>query len=402
MRRMGYRNLPRAAAALLMAALLMGLSFAGTPATTVTVTNLTELAAAIADASSTSDTITINFTSGTVIDLGGGSMTVPSNVALNLSSGALRSSGGVIAVSGSVAGGVLELNGGTLIRESGSSITATISVGSGGEVRGPYILSLENAETIRAGSILTVSYVGESPSDTSSYVTSHDLSDVIYLQMTGSNNSVYKVVDQVTTSSGAVFRLGTKNTDTLSLVYPLRYSGLAGAKLASLNPTSYTESDAPIPLVNPTKDGFTFAGWICEALGVTVPNEKMVIPAGTSGDLTLTAVWAEGAMTGSMGGAGGASAAASGTGTTDDAKTAQSAASAADTAATTTKRVKQASSSTKVTFTSEAENALPTLESIQKPTSSFPWGWAFGGLGLLGIAAYALAKLVERKQNDRS
>ncbi|MPN32573.1 hypothetical protein SDC9_180053 [bioreactor metagenome] len=128
----------------------------------------------------------------------------------------------------------------------------------------------------------------------------------------------------------------------------------------------------------------------------------MVIPAGTSGDLTLTAVWAEGAMTGSMGGAGGASAAASGTGTTDDAKTAQSAASAADTAATTTKRVKQASSSTKVTFTSEAENALPTLESIQKPTSSFPWGWAFGGLGLLGIAAYALAKLVERKQNDRS
>ena len=152
--------MPRAMTALLLAVFMMGLSFAGT--TTVTITNASELAAAITDASTTSDAVTINFASGTVIDLSGSSMTVPSNVTLNLGGGTLRASGGVIAVSGSVAGGALDIVGGTLIRKSGSSITATITLSSGGEVRAPYILSLENADTISAGSISSISYSGGS------------------------------------------------------------------------------------------------------------------------------------------------------------------------------------------------------------------------------------------------
>ena len=394
------KKTPRAIVALLLAVLMMGLSFAGTTPATVTVTDLSELATALYDAASSGDATTINFAAGTIIDIGSASANIPSNVAINLSGGTLRVSGGTLSVTGTISGGGIELVGGTLLRQSGSSITATITVSSGGTVRGPMALTLENLDTGSGESITSLSYSGESGSDTSSYVTRSAMA-LLYTQMTGSNYSVYKTIDVVTTSAGNVFRLGTQNTSTLSLTYMLSYSGLTGAKLAKTNPTSYTASDASFTLVNPTKDGYTFVGWTCAALSITVPVEEMVIRAGSSGDLTFAAVWVESASGGGMGGSGGGSSVSTtDTDTTADAETAQNSAAANDTGSTTTtKRVKQASSSTKVTFTSETNPVMPTLNSIEQPSSSFPWGWVFGGLGLLGIAAYALAKLIERKKN---
>ena len=111
--------------------------------------------------------------------------------------------------------------------------------------------------------------------------------------MTGSNYSSYLTIETVSTDAGNLFRLGTKYTDTLSLTYALTYGGLTDAQLSVLNPTSYTASDAATLLNNPTKEGFLFAGWTCESLGVTVPQEKMVIPEGTTGALTLIAMWVE-------------------------------------------------------------------------------------------------------------
>jgi len=394
------RKTPRAIAALLLAALMMGLCFAGT--TTVTVTSASEFTDAINAAVTSGDATTILFDAGLAIDLGSASVPIPSNVTLNLSGGTLSTSG-TISVSGSISGGALVINGGTLLRKQGSSITATITVNSGGVVRAPYTLSLENLDTVSAGNIVSVSYIGESGQDSSNFVATHSPTETLYTQMTGSNYSVYKIIDKVTTTSGYVFRLGTKNTSTLSLVYSLSYDGLTGAKLAALNPTSYTESDAAITLMNPTKDGYTFVGWSCESLGIVVPDDTLTIASGTSGDLTFTAVWIEGTMQGGgMSGTGGSGTTAASTATdaTDDAEQAQNAAAATDTASTTGKRVKQASSSTKVTFTSETNPVLPTLESVQKPSSSFPWGWVFGGLGLLGIAAYALTKYIDRKKNS--
>jgi len=394
------RKTPRAIAALLLAVLMMGLCFAGT--TTVTVTSASEFTDAINAAVTSGDATTILFDAGLAIDLGSASVPVPSNVTLNLSGGTLSTSG-TISVSGSISGGALVINGGTLLRKQGSSITATITVNSGGVVRAPYTLSLENLDTVSAGNIVSVSYIGESGQDSSNFVGTHSPTETLYTQMTGSNYSVYKIIDKVTTTSGYVFRLGTKNTSTLSLVYSLSYDGLTGAKLAALNPTSYTESDAAITLTNPTKDGYTFVGWSCESLGIVVPDDTLTIASGTSGDLTFTAVWIEGTMQGGgMSGTGGSgtTAAATNTDATDDAEQAQNAAAATDTASTTGKRIKQASSSTKVTFTSKTNPVLPTLESVQKSSSSFPWGWVFGGLGLLGIAAYALTKYIDRKKNS--
>lgn len=394
------KKTPRAIAALLLAVLMMGLCFAGT--TTVTVTSASEFTDALNAAVTSGDATTILFDAGLAIDLGSASVPVPSNVTLNLSGGTLSTSG-TISVSGSISGGALVINGGTLLRKQGSSITATITVNSGGVVRAPYTLSLENLDTVSVGNIVSVSYIGESGQDSSNFVATHSPTETLYTQMTGSNYSVYKIIDKVTTTSGYVFRLGTKNTSTLSLVYSLSYDGLTGAKLAALNPTSYTESDAAITLTNPTKDGYTFVGWSCESLGIVVPDDTLTIASGTSGDLTFTAVWIEGTMQGGgMSGTGGSgtTAAATNTDATDDAEQAQNAAAATDTASTTGKRIKQASSSTKVTFTSETNPVLPTLEGVQKPSSSFPWGWVFGGLGLLGIAAYALAKYIDRKKNS--
>lgn len=382
--------------AVLLSVFMLGLSFAGT--TIVTVSNATELDLALSVAASSSDTTTINFDSARSIDLGSGTVAIPSNVTINLAGGTLSSSG-TLNVSGSIAGGALVINGGTLVRLSGSSITATITVNSGGTVRGPITISLENTAGVSTGAISALSYVDESGWDTSSYVCK-DPDQVLYTQMTGSNYSVYKGIDKVTTESGYVFRLGTKDTSTLSLLYTISYEGLTGAKLSTTNATSYTESDASITLANPTMDGYTFVGWMCTALGFTVPVETLVIPSGTSGDLTITAIWVEGTVEGGMSGSGGSGSSSSTTDTTDDEDTTAATSATTDATTTTTKHVKQASSSTKVTFTSDVTAVMPTLETIESSSSSFPWGWVFGGLAGLGVGAYAVAKLVERKRNN--
>ena len=389
----------RVITALLLCVFMMGLSFAGTTSD-VAVSSLAEYEAAITDSYKTSDAVTITF-AATLIDLGSASIPVPSNVTVNLNGGTLRTSG-TLAVSGSIAGGTVEIVGGTLIRKSGSSITAAISLSSGGVVRGPLTLSLENSDTVSAGYITSISYDGESGSDT--YVNGNYPTAVIFTQMTGSNYSQYKIIDRVTTTSGYVFRLGTRNTSTLSLVYSIGYDGLTGAKITAANPTSYTESDSAFTLTNPTKDGYTFVGWVCEALGLIVPDDSLTVAEGTSGDLTFTAVWVEGALqSGKSGSAsgGGAASTTTSTETTEDAGTAQAAAAATDASTTTTiKRVKQASSSTKVTFTGGAAPVLPTVDSVK--SESFPWGWLFGGVAGAAVLAYVAALIARKLRENRS
>ena len=270
----------------------------------------------------------------------------------------------------------------------------------GGVVRGARVLTLENFDPSSSETVTAIRYAGESSTDTSAYVT-RAATGILYVKMTGSNYSSYQTIESVSTSADNVFRLGTKYTDTLSLAYLLNYGGLTGASLAKLNPSTYTASDAAIQLNNPTKDGFTFAGWTCEALGVTVPQEKMVIPEGATGDLTLIANWVEapagGGMSGGSGGGSGSSTAAT---TTEDAATQQNAAAAQEQASTgtqSTHRTKTASSSTKVSFSSNEETTtLPRTSRTQK--QSFPWGWVFGGLAGLGVIAYFAARRANRRQ----
>ncbi len=394
----------RTLTAVLLAILLMSFGFAGTSSPdAVMVASADELTAALSGAATSGKTTIIYYAPGTSeIDLGG-SVSIPSNVTLDLSTtgGTLKvTSGGALSVSGVVSGGAVEAAGGTLIRQFGSSITATITASGSGVVRGARVLTLENLDPASSETITAIRYAGESSTDTSAYVT-RAATGILYVKMTGSNYSSYQTIESVSTNADNVFRLGTKYTDTLSLAYLLNYGGLTGASLAALNPSTYTASDAAIQLNNPTKDGFTFAGWTCEALGVTVPQEKMVIPEGTTGDLTLIANWVEapagGGKSGASGGGSGSSTAAT---TTEDAATQQQSAATQEQASTgtqSTRRTKTASSSTKVSFSSNEETATtPRTSHTQK--QSFPWGWVFGGLAGLGVIAYFAARRANRRQ----
>jgi uncharacterized repeat protein (TIGR02543 family) len=391
------RRIPRVLIALLVSVFLMGLCFAGDTPDIVLVSSVSELSTALDDAAASGNATIIRYAAGTSqLDLGG-SMTIPANVTLDLSAsgGALRIfSGGVLTVGGVISGGAVEVSGGTLLRAFGSSITSSITLSDGGVVRGARVLTLENLSITSGETISAVYYAGESGADTSAYVT-RAATAVLYVKMSGSNYSSYKTIETVVTSAGNVFRLGTKNSDTLSLTYPLTYGGLTGAVLSSLNPTSYTASDAATLLNNPSKEGFLFAGWTCEQLGVTVPQETMIIPEGTTGALTFIAMWVE--APGGMGGGGGGKSGTA-TSTEDDAATQQDAAAAQEQAATqqTNRRTRTASSSTKVSFTSDVVAEAPTWQSVRS-SASFPWGLVFGGLGVLGIAAYLIARSLNRR-----
>lgn len=70
--------------------------------------------------------------------------------------------------------------------------------------------------------------------------------------------------------------------------YSISYNGVEGATFETPNPATYTIEDA-ITLNNPTKDGYTFAGWFDNA-GFT-GSAVTTIAAGSTGDKTFWAKW---------------------------------------------------------------------------------------------------------------
>lgn len=390
------KRISRTAAVLVASTLLLGVALGAT----VTVNDESSLTSALSAAVSGD---TVIFQAGVAsITLNTADVSVPAGVVLDLNSGVLQLGSGVLHVYGSIANGAINVVGGTLLKESGGSITASISVTGTGSVRGAQVLSLENLDTTSGETIYSIVYDGETGTDTSSYV-QKAATATVYTEMAKTDYKNLKVVKTVTTNVGNVFRLGTKNTSTLSLAYTISYSGLTGASLSSLNPSSYTASDAATLLVNPTRDGYTFDGWTCVMLGITTPTTSMVIPEGTTGALTFVANWTEDATTTGKTGSGGTTSGTSSTTTdttttTEDAETQQAAAAAADSTSTSSRRVKTASSSTKVTFTSEVNTALPTIADVEG--NSFPWGWLFGGAAGIAILIY-IAALISRRIRER-
>lgn len=70
--------------------------------------------------------------------------------------------------------------------------------------------------------------------------------------------------------------------------YTITYD-LAGGSLAAPNPGSYTSRTESFTLHNPTRSGYTFAGWT--GTGLTVPTVTVTIPTGSSGNRSYTATW---------------------------------------------------------------------------------------------------------------
>ena len=76
------------------------------------------------------------------------------------------------------------------------------------------------------------------------------------------------------------------------IIYKITYD-LVGGELpeGKTNPPTYTITSDTITLNNPTKDGYTFKGWI--GSNGDTPETTVTIPTGSTGDKHYTAVWEE-------------------------------------------------------------------------------------------------------------
>ena len=74
----------------------------------------------------------------------------------------------------------------------------------------------------------------------------------------------------------------------VGIAYNITYN-LAGGSLATPNPAFYTADSADITLVNPTRTGYTFAGWT--GTGLSAPTMTVTIAHGSTGDRSYTATW---------------------------------------------------------------------------------------------------------------
>lgn len=412
----------RGVAAVFLAALILSTALGSTAPASVTVSSEAELTAALGTAASSGVTTTITYASGvTSITLTTGT-TIPSNAIIDLSTGggtlrmesgtvnligtinggSVEVAGAILAVYGHLSGGTATVSSGTLVRMSGCNITSGVSVPSGGTgaVRYETVLTLENLDSSSTETITAITYYGISDSDETSF---------IQYPANGTVFPLYgETISKVTTSAGNVFRLGTKGTGVLSLAYSVTYYGMTDATLTIANPTSYTASDSAVQLNNPTKDGYMFDGWTCDQLSLTVPTTTAVIPEGMTGALSFVANWTaqtmQGGGSGMSGGSGSSGSSSSSSTTTDDTETDETETAttedvATDTTTTSSVRVGRGTSSTKVTFTSDVDEAIPTLESVQG--TSFPWGWTLLGVGGSAILVYIIA-LINRKMRERA
>lgn len=73
-----------------------------------------------------------------------------------------------------------------------------------------------------------------------------------------------------------------------AIPYTITYN-LAGGTVAGSNPGSYTVESGEITLINPTRTGYTFAGWT--GTGLDDATMEVTIPAGSIGNRVYTATW---------------------------------------------------------------------------------------------------------------
>ena len=96
--------------------------------------------------------------------------------------------------------------------------------------------------------------------------------------------------DGTTTYSGTLTgtQLSALANKTLQPAYTITYD-LDGGSVATANPDSYTNESAAITLNNPTREGYTFAGWT--GTGLDAATTTVTIAHGSTGDRSYTATW---------------------------------------------------------------------------------------------------------------
>ena len=104
--------------------------------------------------------------------------------------------------------------------------------------------------------------------------------DASILASTTANNTTVTMPAANTTVTAVADR--TINT------YNITYT-LDGGAVAGENPTTYTVESSNITLINPTKTGYTFAGWT--GTDLSAPTKNVIISTGSYGDRSYTATW---------------------------------------------------------------------------------------------------------------
>jgi len=103
---------------------------------------------------------------------------------------------------------------------------------------------------------------------------------------TGANDTIPQ--DTVTIAQGSIGDLEYTANWTLN-TYAITYDLDGGTASPSANPESYTVETEAFTLNNPTKTGYTFAGWT--GTNDTIPQDTLTIEQGSTGDLEYTANW---------------------------------------------------------------------------------------------------------------
>ncbi len=108
-----------------------------------------------------------------------------------------------------------------------------------------------------------------------------------FLGWTGSNGTTPQTTVQVTKgSTGDKSFTANWNKDTYTITYDYADGELPSGQT---NPASYQVDTATITLKNPTKTGYTFAGWV--GTGLTTATMTVTIPQGSTGNRSYTATW---------------------------------------------------------------------------------------------------------------
>ncbi len=94
------------------------------------------------------------------------------------------------------------------------------------------------------------------------------------------------------TSEVTIAKGSTENRTYTATWTPINYTisyELAGGAVATANPVSYTIESNDIKLNNPTRNGYTFAGWT--GTGLTEATSEVTIAKGSTENRTYTATW---------------------------------------------------------------------------------------------------------------
>jgi uncharacterized repeat protein (TIGR02543 family) len=151
-------------------------------------------------------------------------------------------------------------------------------------------------KSVGAGSTLTAKQVNSSGADmlfTSNKTTVLNGSPVYFKAnaISGYNTPVLKINNASQTNAtytGNVTADITVASSASIITYTITYTSTVGTA-STANPTTYNVTTPTFTLINPTKDGYTFAGWT--GTGLSSASESVSINQGSTGNRNYTENW---------------------------------------------------------------------------------------------------------------